>query len=107
MAYSVRLMPRAEVDADYIYSWLAERSEEGAHRWWSALSEARERLALHPLNQAPLPEFSSAGHAVRQILFKTRHGRYYRLLYVVVENDVLVLRVRGAGEPDLTDDELD
>ena len=106
MAYSVRLSPRAEADTDYIYSWIAKRSPDGARRWWMALTEIRDQLARNPLNHPTAPELSSPDHRVRQILFKTRHGRYYRVLYVVTENDVHILRVRGPGEPDLGEDEL-
>src|SRR5205809_4855985 len=107
MMYSVRLMPRAEIDTDHIYSWIAERSPEGARRWWLALEEIRDRLSHDPLNQPVVPDISVLGHLVRQILFKTRQGRYYRVLYVVVEQEVHILRVRGPGQPELADDELE
>jgi hypothetical protein len=40
------------------------------------------------------------------LLFKTRRGRYYRLVYVIAEDEVHVLRVRGPGQPDLLPDEI-
>ena len=106
MAYSVRLMPRAELDVDRIYSWIAERSQKGAQRWWLALVEIQDRLQLNPLEQAIAPEFSNPENEVRQILFKTPRGLNYRALYVVVNHEVLILRVRGPGQPELADDEL-
>ena len=41
---------------------------------------------------------------VREIPFKTRYGRVYRVLFTIRGNDVLVLHIRGAGQ-DLLDRE--
>ena len=43
---------------------------------------------------------------VRQVLFQTRHGRPYRILYAISGDEVRVLRVRGPGQPEQEDDEL-
>jgi hypothetical protein len=64
-------------------------------------------LAKNPLNQLLVPELSLPDFEVREILFKTRRGRYYRILYVIVEDEVRILRLRGPGEPDLPADELE
>jgi len=94
------------LDVDRIYSWIAERSPDGARRWWVALVEIQERLRLNPLENSIAVEFSNPENDVREILFKTPHGLYYRILYIVVNHEVLILRVRGPGQPELTDDEL-
>jgi plasmid stabilization system protein ParE len=106
MAYTVRTLPRAEFDAQQIYDWIKEQSPQGAERWWWAFLDACDRLKQQPLSYALAPEAEWSDREVRQILFKTPRGRYYRALYVVVEDEVRVLRVRGPGQPDLQADEL-
>jgi len=70
-----------------------------------AFEEACDRLKRETLDHALAPEADWIGRDIRQNLFKTPQGRYYRLLYVVVENEVRVIRVRGPGQPDLKADE--
>jgi plasmid stabilization system protein ParE len=105
MAYTVRTLPRAEFDAQQIYDWISERSPDGARRWWLAFEEACDRLKRETVDHALAPEADWIGREIRQSLFKTPQGRYYRLLYVIVGNEVRVIRVRGPGQPDLKVDE--
>jgi plasmid stabilization system protein ParE len=106
MAYTVRTLPRAEFDAQQIYNWIEDRSPDGAVRWWQAFLDACDRLKKQPQSFALAIESESSGREIREILFKTRQGRYYRALFVVLGNEVRVLRVRGPGQPDLQPDEL-
>ena len=107
MAFRVRILLRAELDAQLIVDWIRERSAEGAGRWWEAYTEARARLQKGPLTCALAPEAEQSGRNVRHLQFKTRYGKYYRLLFIVVEDEVRILRVRGPGQPDLMTDELE
>lgn len=43
---------------------------------------------------------------VRQFLFKTRRGSVYRGLFAFDADEIVILRVRGAGQPPLESDEL-
>ena len=106
MAFTIRTLPRAEFDAQEIYDWIKERSPEGASRWWLAFEGDCDRLADEADGFSLAPEAEGAGRDVRQILFKAPHGRYYRALYVVLGEEVQVLRVRGLGQPDLPPDEI-
>jgi plasmid stabilization system protein ParE len=106
MRYTVRTLPRAEFDAQQIYEWIRERSPEGARSWWFAFENACETLERDPNSYALAPEAEVTGRELRQMLFKTRRGRYYRALYVVIDDEVRIVRVRGPGQPDLMDDEL-
>ena len=54
---------------------------------------------------APEDEFTDA--KLQQFLFKTRRGRTYRGVFVVVDNEVRILRIRGPGQPPLEADELE
>jgi plasmid stabilization system protein ParE len=106
MEFKVRTLPRAELDAQHIYDWIKERSPEGARRWWLAFEDACDRLQRQPFSFALAAEAELCGRDVRQILFKTWRGKYYRALYVIIEDEVRVLRVRGPGQPDLSSHEL-
>jgi plasmid stabilization system protein ParE len=107
MAYTVRTLSRAEFDTQQIFNWLEERSPEGALRWWIAFLDACQSLKTQPERNASAPEARQCDRDVRQVLFKTRRGVYYRALYVISGNEVQVIRVRGPGQPDLLPDELD
>ena len=106
MPYTVRTLSRAKFDAQQIYDWIKERSPEGALRWWTAFRDACHSLKQSPERQSMAIEAEQTGRDLRQLLFKTRRGSYYRLLYIIVGAEVHVLRVRGPGQPDLTTDEL-
>jgi plasmid stabilization system protein ParE len=106
MRYIVRTLSRAERDAQQIYDWIKERSPDGALRWWDAYLDACQSLAYNPERNALAPEAQWGDDDVRQALFKTRRGVYYRALYIVSGKEVHVLRVRGPGQPDLLSDEL-
>ena len=106
MAYIVRTLSRANRDSQEIYDWINERSPEGALRWWAAFRDACHALRSNPEHHSLAVEAEQCDRDVRQLLFKTRRGKYYRLLYVVVGSEVHVLRVRGPGQPVLAPDEL-
>jgi hypothetical protein len=52
-------------------------------------------------------EGSELGRPVRERMFKTRSGANYRALYQVQDNIVIILRIRGPGQPPLAPDELE
>jgi len=106
MAYTVRTLSRAKDDAQQIFNWIKDRSPEGAFRWWAAFRDACRSLERIPERNSLAVESEQSDREIRQLLFKTRRGRCYRLLYLIVADEVHILRVRGPGQPDLTPDEL-
>lgn len=106
MAYTVRTLSRAKNDAQQIFNWIKDRSPEGAIRWWAAFRDACRSLEQSPERNSLAVEAEQSDRDIRQLLFKARRGRYYRLVYVIAEDEVHVLRVRGPGQPALTPDEL-
>ncbi|MBI1900279.1 MAG: hypothetical protein HYS13_04075 [Planctomycetia bacterium] len=58
------------------------------------------------LRQAPESEAIGSGQEIRQILFRTPKGRVYRMLFTIEADEVLVLQVRGPGEPPVEPDDL-
>lgn len=107
MTFRLRILPRAEQDAQHIFDWLKARSPDGAIRWWLAFDEAVHNLVEHPHGYGLSPETESVPYELRQFLFKTRRGRHYRGVFVVVGDEVRVLRIRGPGQRPLQNDELE
>ncbi|MBL8851041.1 MAG: type II toxin-antitoxin system RelE/ParE family toxin [Planctomycetaceae bacterium] len=107
MTYRVVLLRRAANDVDRIAAWIAERSVPGAASWIIAYEAAVQRLVENPTGYALADDLDlSIDLKVRQFLFKTRRGSTYRGVFVVVDDEVRVLRICGPGEPPLTADEV-
>jgi plasmid stabilization system protein ParE len=106
MTYNIILQPIAQSDIDRIIGYLAERSPQGAVAWCKAwdnlLAELRDRAESFAL----APESSYHEDEIRQALFKTRRGRTYRALFVVVYDTVHVIHVRGPGQDLVPPDQL-
>jgi len=98
MAHHVRVLRQAERELDDIVAWIAVRSLGGAARLLAAFAKAKDELAANPFLFGLAPESEFVAVEVRNVFFKTRRGRRYRALYVIVESEVRVLHVRGPGE---------
>jgi plasmid stabilization system protein ParE len=104
--FRLLVLPRAEEDVAVIYSWLHDRSPSGAARWLQAFEVATSRITQAPLEFALAPEATILGQPVRQVLFKTPKGRTYRAVFLISNDVISVLRVRGPGQPTLRSEEL-
>lgn len=98
MTFQVMIVPKAEQDVEEIVVWIRRRSPEGAQAWRRAWSDAIDSLK----QDADRCNLAAESHryplTLLQKLFKTRHGRRYRILLTVQENIVFILRVRGPGQ---------
>lgn len=106
MSYHVRVLARARQDFEDYLAWISERSPQGAERWAAAFEDALTRLERNPCLCSVAIESEDIGEEVRNILFRTRAGRTYRALFVVVGDEVRILRIRGAGTPPVTRDDI-
>jgi len=104
--YLINILPRAESDFQQMYSYIQERSSEGAIRWRQAFDAGVDRLTHNPFIYDLAPEDKHFDFEMRQLLFKTRHGRTYRAVYRIDENVVVVLRICGPGQAPLSPDEM-
>jgi plasmid stabilization system protein ParE len=98
MSYQVRVLARALLDLDDIVGFIAERSPEGAARLVASFEAALARLESNPFVAPIASESEELGEEVRHILFRTRAGRTYRALFIIVGDEVRVLRIRGPGQ---------
>lgn len=107
MKHRVVVLRRAENDVRKIVSWIRDRSRVGAVRWYEAYEAALKRLEFEPTGYSLAEEAEDFPESIlRQFLFKTRRGLQYRGVFIVVEDEVRVLRIRGSGQAPLTADEL-
>jgi plasmid stabilization system protein ParE len=106
MTFHVKALPRAEADIRSIASYIHDRSPQGAKAWLDAFRSARVRLADNAESCPLAPEDPSFDIELRHMLFKTKHGRFYRLLFTIVGNEVRILRVRGSGQAPVHPDDL-
>jgi plasmid stabilization system protein ParE len=107
MSRRAKLSRRAERDVRTIQNWLVERSRVGALRWLEALEAALDQLPTTAASCPTAPEADDLGLDLRQKLFQTRRGHVYRLVFLIREDTVEVLAVRGTGQDFLTADELE
>jgi plasmid stabilization system protein ParE len=83
--FEVRILDRALSDADNIFDCIAVRSPVGAARWYAEFLSAAQDLANDQSRHGIAPEGELISSALRQRLFRTRRGRLYRMLFVIVE----------------------
>lgn len=98
MKYRIRILRRAHADFASTVAHLYERSPQGAAAWINAFEKAKGRLAEYADGCSEADENYRFDIDVKQLLFKTRRGRVYRLIFTIVENEVRILRVRGPGQ---------
>ena len=96
--YRIVVLEPAAHDVQAQFDYIQVRSPSGAQFWYEAYLDALERLKVDPIGPSRAPENEHVEEDVRQILFKTRRGHPYRILYTTVGDEVRVLRVRGLGQ---------
>src|SRR6516225_6711079 len=98
MKFTVITLRAAERDFNAIPDYIAARSKPGAEAWARAFDKALARLE-DSADSCPLAaENEYVDFEVREILFKTRRGLIYRILFTIREATVFILHVRGPGQ---------
>lgn len=106
MSHTIRILPRAERDFRHIHSYIRERSEAGAIRWRHGFEKGLRRVAENPFQFGFAVENELSELDIRQCIFRTKKGLRYRAVFTVVDDEVIVLRIRGPGQPPLAPDEM-
>jgi plasmid stabilization system protein ParE len=107
MKFRVKTLRRAERQYTGFLSYIAERSKAGATAWARAFDAALARLEISAGTFPLAAESDLVEMEVREILFKTRRGLVYRLLFTIRGRDVLVLHLRGPGQDLLQSNQMD
>ena len=106
MKFRVVALRRADNDVRKIVRWIAARSPQGANSWLDAYDELLNELASEADRCAPAIENHEFELPIKQALFHTRQGGVYRAVFTIVGDEVRLLRIRGPGQPPLTNNEL-
>jgi plasmid stabilization system protein ParE len=106
MSFRVRLTEHAEADFERRLTILAERSPKAALLLNDRFEEALFRLRDFPLSCSLAYENPTFPEELRNLLFGIYPKRRYRALFVVREDEVVVLAIRAAGEKPIRPDDL-
>ena len=106
MTFRVNLSARATSDVDAILRWIEDRSPAGAAAWYQRWLEALETISQRADGLGLAPESEDHPEAIRQIIFKTKHGRPYRALFALHGAEAFILHIRGPGQKLLGPEEL-
>lgn len=89
-----------------IYAYIARRSPDGAQHWDAALDRAIEQLTGNPNICSRIPERVVCNQEIKQLLFKTKYGNRYRIVFAIEDDLVTILRIRGPGQPPINSSEI-
>lgn len=106
MTFIVHELPKAKWDKRRIFTWLFERSPQGAAAWLDAYDAMVSRLATSADSYPAAYENGDVALEVKQVLFKTKRGRIYRAVFHISGEEVFILRVRGPGQAPISTDDL-
>ena len=107
MSFSVTVTAAAERDLRTIIDWLEQRSHSGAETWYRRWLEVLARLEESGDAIGVAPEDEDHEETIRQVLFKTRRGLPYRALFIVRDETLFVIHVRGPGQDLISPDEME
>ncbi|MGE0884484.1 MAG: type II toxin-antitoxin system RelE/ParE family toxin [Blastocatellales bacterium] len=100
MSFKVIVEQEAEADMKDIAHWMAQYSSDKAALWFFDMVEAIESLENFPTRCPLAPESKRFGAEIRHLIF----GKY-RILFIVEDETVYVLRIRHQAQDVLKPDE--
>lgn len=106
MRFDVVQTRRARADVATIVRWLNQRSRAGAEAWYRQWVLATKRLGHSADQCGTAPESDSCPERILQLQFKTRRGRFFRILFIVRGDTVFILHVMGAGQDLLSPEDI-
>lgn len=106
MSYRVRLTATAAADFERRLGAVAKRSPAFARRLNDRFEKGLLRLRNFPLSCGLAYENPSFSEELRHFLFGTRPKRKYRALFVVREDEVVILAIRAPGEKPVNPDDM-
>jgi plasmid stabilization system protein ParE len=100
------LTARAKRDVQAILRDIDARSKRGAVAWYRKLTQVLQSIGDSPASFGFAPENADHDEEIRQAVFKTRKGLPYRAIFIVRDESIYVVHVRGSGQDQLDADEL-
>ena len=100
MSYDIIVHPAADEDLQQAAHWIAQYSPEKATLWYFDALQAIESLRNFPARCSFAPERKTFGLEIRHRIFDK-----YRILFLIEDETVYVLRVRHQSQQTLQPDE--
>ncbi|MEP7337054.1 MAG: type II toxin-antitoxin system RelE/ParE family toxin [Acidobacteriota bacterium] len=101
MSFKIVVENEAEEDLKETARWIAQYSPEKATLWYFDATEAIESLENFPARCPPAPESKKFGAEIRHLIF----GKH-RILFLIEDESVFVLRVRHQAQDVLKPDDV-
>ncbi len=98
MSYRIVITGAAEDDVAQIYRWIYRRSPQGAYRWIEAWEAVSKGLSTEPERHPIACDLRVLGEDIHEAYFKTLKGKRYRVLFIIIHEDIRILHVRGPGQ---------
>lgn len=105
MKYRVVLQPEAKLDLIEAVEYLWPHAPQGAERWTLGLLNAIQSLQTNPQQYAPAAEAQFFSRPLREWFYRTKSS-ITRAVFIIVDDEVRVLRIRRPGQDLLKDFEL-
>ena len=105
MKFRLVITRRAILDRDACFEFIHQANADAALRWLNAFDDAVRAISFAP-HSGFAPEAKDLDEEIRQKLFKTRHGRPYRILFLIRGKLIYILHVRGPGQNLMTPEEI-
>jgi len=100
MSFKVVVEKEAEEDMKDAVRWIAQYSPDKATLWYFDATEAIESLEHFPARCPLAPESKKFGAEIRHLIFSK-----YRILFIIEDETVYVLRVRHQAQDVLSPDD--
>lgn len=100
MSFNVVVEKEAEEDMKEAAHWIAQYSPDKAALWYFDATEAIESLENFPARCPLAPESKKFGAEIRHLIF----GKY-RILFIIEDETVYVLRMRHQAQDVLSPDD--
>jgi len=97
-SFRVVLEDEAKRNVNAIFDWIAQRSVDGAERWYQTFSGTIQAIAEDGRRFAIAPESRHFENDILNATFRMRSGRTYRVLFTIAGKEAHVLYVRGPGQ---------
>ncbi|QDU87211.1 Plasmid stabilization system protein [Pirellulimonas nuda] len=107
MSFKLRVTDPAKDDIRQIVTWWSEHRDAGqAQRWQIGLETRVRTLRQRPTSRPLAPESRYSSVPVRQLNYGVRGRPTHRVLFIVTENEVVVLRVLHLAQDALAPEDL-
>ncbi len=94
MVYRIIVTPNAEAEIRAAYRFIGKESRDAASRWAKGVRARIASLRQYPERSPMAPESAILGEPVREIFYGSGNRGTYRVLFMIVGENIFVLSVR-------------